>query len=266
MDKERITRDFSRAAWQYEQYAWLPQEVGRRLLGFLESSQKPPQRILDIGCGTGALSAVLTRKFPSAQITGFDLSAGMLKVAGKRAPRKDKLFLQADLEFMPFKPQSFELIISNLVYQRISDLKGAFKKANRILIAGGKFYLSLTTAGTLKELQQSFIAAAKRVLRVCPQEDYRHPQESRITAALKSAGFRIIKFKHYHKKRSYRSSRELIQWLKSIGASHHYQQWIKGLEGRRVLKEMERQYKIRFARKGWLPATFRAVIVVAEKI
>lgn len=265
MDKQKIANDFSRAARQYDQHAWLPQEVGGRLLGLLGKRQKIPPRVLDIGCGTGALTVALGKRFKPAQLFGFDFAPGMIEVARERAGRNGEFFFLADLESLPFKQGSFALVISNLVYQRISDLKGAFKKVNNILAPGGKFYLSLMTEGSLKELQQSFAAAARKILKVRPQEDYRHPDGERIVEDLKQAGFRIIKFKEYRRKRYYRRAQDIIRWLKSIGANYYYQRWIKGLDSRRMLEEIERQYKMGFGRQGRIPATFKAVIIAAEK-
>ena len=45
-----------------------------------------PQRILEVGCGTGHNLRLLTQAFPSSEITGIDLSADMLSVARRQLP------------------------------------------------------------------------------------------------------------------------------------------------------------------------------------
>jgi S-adenosylmethionine-diacylgycerolhomoserine-N-methlytransferase len=47
---------------------------------------EPPRRILEVGCGTGRNLKSLKKHFPNAEITGVDLSADMLEVAGKKVP------------------------------------------------------------------------------------------------------------------------------------------------------------------------------------
>lgn len=44
----------------------------------------PPRRILEVGCGTGRNLVELARRFPSAQITGVDLSSPMLDLARRK--------------------------------------------------------------------------------------------------------------------------------------------------------------------------------------
>src|SRR5690606_20113982 len=72
-----------------------------------------PKTILDIATGTGDL-AISFSKLDIDNITGFDLSEGMLSVARKKAAAKnlnDKLsFIQGDSEAMPFDNDSFDAI------------------------------------------------------------------------------------------------------------------------------------------------------------
>lgn len=52
-----------------------------------QQSQPQPQRILEVGCGTGRNLAALARRFPEAQITGLDLSNVMLDRAKRATAR-----------------------------------------------------------------------------------------------------------------------------------------------------------------------------------
>jgi S-adenosylmethionine-diacylgycerolhomoserine-N-methlytransferase len=57
---------------------------GRNTLMKIISDLAQPSRILDVGCGTGDNLLRLGRKFPAASLTGLDLSASMLSLAGKK--------------------------------------------------------------------------------------------------------------------------------------------------------------------------------------
>jgi len=47
-------------------------------------SPKPPSSVLDVGCGTGALAAMLAQRFSTARVTGLDVDASMLEQARAR--------------------------------------------------------------------------------------------------------------------------------------------------------------------------------------
>ena len=264
MDKQKIGLLFSRAAQEYDTFAWFPREVGRCLFR-LFNGKCEAKNILDIGCGTGKLTIALSQRFPKARVVGFDLAEGMVGRAKNRIERNGEIFLCADLEKIPFKDRTFEVVFSNLVYQRIPDLVNAFKKVNRVLVPGGRFYLSLATEGTLKELQASLSLAYKKFSRVKLKEAYRHPSAGKITEALKKSGFRIIRIEKFKKQKDYSNVTEIIKWLKKIGANYYYEKWAKGLNSRPVIKEMDMVYRSRYGNNGKIGATFEAMIIETQK-
>lgn len=72
--------------------------------------------ILDVGCGTGALTYLLKQN--GYTVFGIDPSAGMLKVFRKRGGRR---FIQASSEALPFRPGSFDLVITIAALHHIRD-------------------------------------------------------------------------------------------------------------------------------------------------
>jgi malonyl-CoA O-methyltransferase len=266
MDKKKVGVGFSRAARHYDDYAWLPQDLAVKLLRLLSSDGRGPRNILDIGCGTGALVLSLSKRFPSAKITGFDLASGMVNVAKDRNSNSRTVFLLADLERMPFRADTFDMAVSNSVYQLSKDLESAFQKVNKILMPGGKFYLSVVTQGTLCELQSSFTRACKKNKPSYPAMISRRPAASEVIKALKSSGFKVVRKAGYKKIKYYSSAAEIIKWLKSMGANYSYRNWIKGLNARTVLADTETYYRAAYGRNGRIPATFCGLIIEAEKL
>src|SRR3954470_11659657 len=49
------------------------------MISLIATSQNPPRRILDLGCGTGELASRLAAAFPQAQLTLFDLTPDMIE-------------------------------------------------------------------------------------------------------------------------------------------------------------------------------------------
>jgi S-adenosylmethionine-diacylgycerolhomoserine-N-methlytransferase len=72
-----------------------------------------PQRILEIGCGTGTNLRALARRFPQAHLTGVDLSADMLAVARRKlAPLGGRVTLREQAYTTPLREESpFDLVV-----------------------------------------------------------------------------------------------------------------------------------------------------------
>jgi malonyl-CoA O-methyltransferase len=59
-----VRRNFARAAATYDEVAVLQREVGSRMLERLDYVRIEPQRVLDLGCGTGASLTALQERYP----------------------------------------------------------------------------------------------------------------------------------------------------------------------------------------------------------
>lgn len=78
------------------------------------------EKVLDVGCGTGALSSVLAQQ--GFSVTGIDPAKNMLRVARKKTAHQDIDFIQADvLEGLPFKDKSFDISIASFVAHGLAE-------------------------------------------------------------------------------------------------------------------------------------------------
>src|SRR5947209_6276525 len=89
---------------------WDP-DAASGLMRFLD----PPTsgRILDVGCGTGFFTHMLSVASPNATIVGVDLSAAALEAVGETSTTAH--FARADLFRLPFSPQQFDLVVCHIV-------------------------------------------------------------------------------------------------------------------------------------------------------
>jgi 2-polyprenyl-3-methyl-5-hydroxy-6-metoxy-1,4-benzoquinol methylase len=93
-------------------------------------------RVLDFGCGHGMAGVVMTRR--GACVTGFDLSAGYLVEASRRALANGVSLdlVQADGERLPFADGSFDRVWGNAILHHL-DLHRAARELHRVLRPGG---------------------------------------------------------------------------------------------------------------------------------
>jgi ubiquinone/menaquinone biosynthesis C-methylase UbiE len=112
----------------------------RALLASAAHRGKRPNRILDVGCGTGRLLAEAAQTFPQADMVGVDPSAGMLSVAAAQTPAACRL-VQARAEDLPFPDDLFDLVTATYSIRHWSDSDGALRQIARVLAPHGLFGL-----------------------------------------------------------------------------------------------------------------------------
>jgi len=94
------------------------------------------RRYLDLGCGTGNFLGTI--KGTKALFVGVDFSAEMLK----RAKRKAKNLVMADLHHLPFKNSCIDGVVNLNVFYQLDRPKVFIKEVHRILKSGGKVIIS----------------------------------------------------------------------------------------------------------------------------
>lgn len=97
-----------------------------------------PKAILDVGCGTGSIALILAGL--GHDVSGIDLSEGMLSVCEKKATfRGLPIHIQVgDAEALPFPDQSFDIITSRWVLWTLLRPDIAMSEWKRVLRPGGK--------------------------------------------------------------------------------------------------------------------------------
>lgn len=161
IDRQAMRAAFEKSAPSYDAAAVLQQEVARRLVERMEYMSMKPVSILDAGAGTGFVSQLLAARYPKAKITALDLAFNMLKQSKHKRTFKQRwnkqfLYVNAEVENLPFADASVELVISGLTLQWCQDLPKVFKEFKRILAPGGLLLFSSFGPDTLKELRQSW--------------------------------------------------------------------------------------------------------------
>jgi ubiquinone/menaquinone biosynthesis C-methylase UbiE len=107
-------------------------------------------KLLDIGCGNGALAIEAAKKYPKAQVTGIDYWGGQWEYSKSACEKNAQIagiadritFQKASAAKLPFPDGSFDVALSNFVFHEVQDAKDkrdVVKEALRVLSKGGLF-------------------------------------------------------------------------------------------------------------------------------
>jgi SAM-dependent methyltransferase len=99
------------------------------------------RRILDAGCGSGALLAAL--RDVGAIVAGFDKSAGMLQVARRRLGGDADLQVAELGSPLPYPADTFDDVTASLVLHYLEDWGSALAELRRVLKPGGRLIVSV---------------------------------------------------------------------------------------------------------------------------
>jgi SAM-dependent methyltransferase len=138
--KESARRWFDRRAPSYESgfTARWRGPVQRESLAALELA--PSDRVLDVGCGTGAASRQAART--AASVVGIDLSLEMIHQATALADGIENVrFEVADAEHLPFRAAEFAAVLCSNAFHHYTDPRRAMTEMARVLVPGGRLVI-----------------------------------------------------------------------------------------------------------------------------
>ena len=100
---------------------------------------EPGTRLLEVGCGVGAVLAVLGQEFPGVRLTGVDIEPNQLEFARGHLERSgvEATLVQADALALPFRDESFDHVWMMWFLEHIADPPAVLREARRVLVAGG---------------------------------------------------------------------------------------------------------------------------------
>lgn len=106
---------------------------------FVENYLLPGQRVADVGCGPGRATLYLEKA--GFKVFAVDLSLASLDLARKRAG--NALFTCASNLSMPFRPESFDAVISDGVIHHTPDAHRSFSENAKLVRVGGYLYVAV---------------------------------------------------------------------------------------------------------------------------
>jgi demethylmenaquinone methyltransferase/2-methoxy-6-polyprenyl-1,4-benzoquinol methylase len=116
-----------------------------RDLSILELREINPSRILDVATGTAEMAIHIAKRLPSSEITGIDISEGMLAIGRKKVQNlknAQNINLQVgDSEDLHFSDGYFDAITVAFGVRNFENLEKGLKEMLRVLRSGGKLII-----------------------------------------------------------------------------------------------------------------------------
>jgi SAM-dependent methyltransferase len=112
-------------------------------VAILDDASTDKTRLLDAGCGAGALLAELAGR---GHAVGIDVAASAIAITARRGPHT---LVQADARDLPFRADAFDAVMLCDVLEHIDDDKQALLEAARVLRPGGVVIMTLPALNLL---------------------------------------------------------------------------------------------------------------------
>jgi len=265
--KDIIARNFSRAARTYDEYAIFQNGLAQKLKAQILEEAEAADAILDAGTGTGTLAIELAKPLPKSSIYGCDIAGEMLRVAKEKiASSKVSNFncMQADVEHLPYRNSSFNIVVSNMALHWACDIEGALAELARVLANGGWLFVSVAAQEMLFELHRSTaLAAAKSGINIS-NDLPRFPSNEVIVEHLRDLNICEITTTQVEEKLYYKSPRELLLSLKRTGTNRFAKTDGAPLPASLLSRAME-IYEKEYGNGNGICATFKALLIRARK-
>ncbi|MEO3874973.1 methyltransferase domain-containing protein [Nonomuraea sp. B12E4] len=172
----------------YEVFASIAYLGGRRTAFTRLAAAARPRagdRVLDVGCGTGYLSRILSPVVtPSGHVTGLDLSPAMIDHATRRAPA-NCAYVVGEAQDLPFPDGSFDLVTSSLAIHHIprEARAEALRQMFRVLRPGGRLLVA--------EFRPPANHLARHLIGLLSGPAMRHDPRDLLGSMIPDAGFQV---------------------------------------------------------------------------
>ncbi len=256
-DRRAVRAHRDRAAAGLDGYDFLFRAAAEGLASRLADVRRNFAEVLDLGCHDGFLADYLEPDHGTELLVQCDLSEAM-------AGRAPGLCAAADEELLPFRPASFDLVISCLSLHWVNDLPGSLVQARQALKPDGLFLAVMLGGGTLRELRSALLAADTELSggagpRISPFADVRDAGD-----LLGRAGFALPVADTSTLTVSYADPFRLLRDLKGMGEANSVAARRRSFTRRQVFPRAAEIYREMYGdAAGRVPATFEMITMTA---
>lgn len=234
-------------------------EYGNSLIELLKPQKG--ERILDVGCGTGQLTAKIGELCKEA--VGIDASAEMIEKAKLLFP--DTVFEVADAANFKFNVP-FDAVFSNAALHWVKDYKGAIRCMHNCLKQGGRLVLEMGGKGNVKHITDTLreVLTINGYTENASFEQWFFPSISNYTTALEEAGFEVSLAHLYDRPTLLADEKTgILDWLTMFGET--YFENIPKEKALEIKEEVQSFLKPVLFKEGNWYADYRRLRIVAYK-
>jgi trans-aconitate methyltransferase len=245
------------SSWNAEQYegrhsyVW---QFGGKLIELLQP--RPGERILDLGCGTGQLTAEIAAS--GAQVVGLDSSPEMLGQARQNYPHLK--FVLADATDFGFE-EPFDAVFSNAALHWVKDAEASVKCIAAALRPGGRFVAEFGGKGNIPEILTAlhvvFGAAAEQL---CP---WRFRGIGEYATLLERHGLEVHQASLFHRPTPVEGERGMEDWIEMFCGI--YFKHLSAGETKQKVRELVEYLHPKLYDQGVWTLDYRRLRVVAVK-
>jgi trans-aconitate methyltransferase len=218
---------------------------------------QPTERILDLGCGTGHLTAQIAER--SHEVIGLDSSPSMIALARQNYPRLK--FILADARTFIFD-EPFDKVFSNAALHWIPDPGQAIAGVASALKPGGRFVLEMGARGNIASIVEALIAVLKEA-GLPANNPWYFPSAAQYASLLEARNFEVRALwtierwnKLEHPEKGLREWLEMFAgaWFESVPAGDRH----------RLIAKIESRLRPTLFRDGAWWADYRRLRIVAD--
>lgn len=250
-DKELIRERFHQKFGEYDRLAETQRCICHELAAEVHTHIPGPiTRALEIGAGTGFLTADLIRRYPSAKWFLNDLVPEAEAFLSRYASGNDVEWLWGDAEKIDF-PANLDLITSSCTVQWFSDMKGFAARAAAATKSGG--WLALTTFGP-----DNF-----REIRATTDEGLDYLSEEELGVIFRDTGYKVVILRNWHEILRLDDPAAVLRHIKETGVNSVK----KAKWGHDRFDRFNADYKRLFSTEdAGVTLTFHPIIMLAQKL
>ncbi len=196
---ERSGEDFFRryggsAAENYQRF-FVPSIAAPFAESLLEiAALQPAERVLDVACGTGAVTRLAKVRVGRGEVAGLDSNAGMLAVAKSLAAEGAISWHEASAEAMPLPSDTFDAVLCQLGLQFFADKIAALREMRRVLADGGRVVVSVAgpTPSVFAVLSQALARSVGPRASAFVEHVFSLRDQAALESLLREAGLRDV--------------------------------------------------------------------------